>query len=333
MAPPMLSSQSPAAALVAMLVLSFQDVPSLPKPTPVPRGVRLPIARLTPDAVIAIPGAPADIAVDAGVAVATRETNEIAWIAPKTNAVSERTPIGASPCAGLAFGFGGAWVPACATPQLVRIDSATRKVVATIATPVLDGTASIVTGVGSVWVLADATGRLLRLDPDTNKPVAELSVPAGASALAFGEGALWVTIARTNQVVRIDAHTNVVEKVIRVGKAPSALAVGEGAVWTLNRGDGTVSRIDPKTNAPVAAIESGVTAADARIAAGEGAVWVTAAGSPLVRIDPASNAVTQQFEGEGGGGLAVGHGSVWLANTKAGTVWRLDPKLVASLVP
>lgn len=43
--------------------------------------------------------------------------------------------------------------------------------------------------------------------------------------------------------------------------------------------------------------------------------------------------MTQQFEGEGGGAIELGHGSLWLANTKAGTIWRIDPKLAASLVP
>jgi DNA-binding beta-propeller fold protein YncE len=125
----------------------------------------------------------------------------------------------------------------------------------------------------------------------------------------------------------------VVVALIAVGPSPSALAVGEGGVWSLNDGDGSVSRIDAKTNAVGATIASGVTKPGGRIAAGEGAVWITAPGLPLVRIDPATNRVTQQFEGEGGGGIAVGHGALWLANTAAGTIWRIDPRLVAALVP
>jgi streptogramin lyase len=327
------SRQPPAAALLGMLVLSFQGVPDLPAPTPVPAGVRLSIARVTPDARIPVPGVTDGVAVDGAVWVASRQTGDVARIDAKTNTVAGATPVGAPPCAGLAAGFGGIWAPVCGTTALVRLDATTREVVATMATTVLDGSASVATGVGSVWLLADAAGNLLRLDPDTNTPVAELSLPAGVTAVTFGEGALWVASGRTSQVARVDPHTNVVVALIAVGPSPSALAAGEGGVWSLNDGDGTVSRIDPKTNVVVATIASGVTRPGGRIAAGEGAVWVTAPGLPLVRIDPASNRVTQQFEGEGGGGIALGHGSVWLVNTAAGTLWRIDPRLVASLVP
>jgi streptogramin lyase len=316
-----------------MLVLSLQDVPVAPKPTPVPTAVRLSITRITPDATIPLPGAPTDMTMDAGVWVANRTTREIARIDPKTNAVAGATSPAAAPCAGMAAAFGGIWAPTCGPAALVRVDAKTQKVAATVTTSVLDGASSVATGVGSVWLLADAAGTLLRLDPDTNAPVAEISVPAGASALAFGEGALWVALGRTNQVARIDPHTNVVTTLIKVGRAPSALAVGEGGVWVLNQGDGTISRIDPKADAVAATIASGVATASGRMVAGEGALWITAPGLPLVRIDPGTNRVTQQFAGEGGGAIAIGHGSLWLANTKAGSVWRMDPKLVASLVP
>jgi virginiamycin B lyase len=333
MASLMSSSQTPAIALMAMLVLSQQDVPDLPRPTPVPAGVRLSITRITPDAKIPLPGAPADMTMDAGVWVANRATREIARIDPKTNAVTGATSAAAAPCAGIAADFGGIWAPACGPGALVRVDAKTQKVAATVTTSVLDGASSVATGVGSVWLLADAAGTLLRLDPDTNAPVAEISLPAGVNALAFGEGAVWIAIGRTSQVARIDPHTNVVTKLFKVGRAPSALAVGEGGVWVLNQGDGTISRIDPKTDAVVATIASGVATTGGRMVAGEGALWITAPGLPLVRIDPATNRVTQQFAGEGGGAIAIGHGSLWLANTKAGSIWRIDPKLVAALVP
>jgi streptogramin lyase len=329
----MSSSQPPAVALIGMLVLSLQDVPVAPKPTPVPIGVRLSITRITPDATISLPGAPADMAMDAGVWVANRTTREIVRIDPKTNAVVGTTPAGAAPCAGIAADFAGIWAPACSPQALVRVDAKTQQVAATVTTAVFDGASSVATGVGSVWLLAEARGTLLRLDPDTNAPVAEISLPAGVSALAFGEGAVWVVIGRTNQAARIDPHTNVVTKLIAVGRAPSALAVGEGGVWVLNQGDGTISRIDSKTDVVVATIASGVATAGGRMVAGEGALWITAPGLPLVRIDPGTNRVTQQFAGEGGGAIAIGHGSLWLANTKAGSIWRIDPKLVAALVP
>jgi virginiamycin B lyase len=178
--------------------------------------------------------------------------------------------------------------------------------------------------------MTDKKGTLARIDPATNKVVAEIYVPRGSFAVAFGEDAVWVTGTETSVLTRVDPNTNLVVQSIPVGKSPRFLAVGEGSVWTLNQGDGSVSRIDAKTNKVVATIEAGIPGGGGEIAAGEGSVWVTIFGFPISRIDPVSNKVVQQFAGEGGDAIRVGHGSVWLSNLRQGTVWRIDPKRIAA---
>jgi virginiamycin B lyase len=103
-------------------------------------------------------------------------------------------------------------------------------------------------------------------------------------------------------------------------------------VWTLNQGNGSVTRVDTSTNKVVKTIDVGMNVASGEIAAGEGSVWISAAGVPLVRIDPRTNKVAQRFSGEGGGAVFVAHGSVWIA-AGPNTTWRLDPKLVAGMRP
>ena len=95
----------------------------------------------------------------------------------------------------------------------------------------------------------------------------------------------------------------------------------------------SVSRIDPKTNKVIATIDVGVPGGGGEIAAGEESVWVTALQFPLSRIDPATNAVVQQFYGDGGDAVRVGLGSVWLSNLRAGNVWRLDPRRIEATLP
>ena len=181
--------------------------------------------------------------------------------------------------------------------------------------------------------MADQKGTLARIDPASNAVVAEIYVPAGSYGIAFGEGAVWVTSTAHDSVTRVDPNTNLILETIRVGKAPRFITSGFGSVWTLNQGDGSVSRIDPKTNKVIATIEVGVPGGGGEIAAGEGSVWVTAFQFPLSRIDPASNAVVQQFFGEGGDAVRVGLGSVWLSNLRAGNVWRLDPRRIEATLP
>jgi virginiamycin B lyase len=307
--------------------------------TPAPRpgtktpGVKISIERLKPDAVFEVPGAPDWIAVDEAVWISNRPKDNVTRLDPTTNRVAAVVAVGKQPCSGLATGFGTLWVPNCGDRTLSRVDLKTGAVTATIRTGIGDSEGSIAAGAESIWMMTDAKGTLSRFDPATNAVVAEIYVPEGSYGLAFGEGALWVTSTDHDCVVRVDPHTNLIVETIPVGKAPRFIATGMGAVWSLNQGDGSVSRIDAKTNKVVATIDVGVPGPGGEIEVGEGSVWVTAFEFPLTRIDPATNAVAQQFYGKGGDAVRVGLGSVWLSNLKAGTVWRIDPRRVQATVP
>jgi virginiamycin B lyase len=304
-----------------------------PKPGVKTPGIKIPIERLKPEAVFAVPGAPDWIAIDEAVWISNKPKDTIARLDPKTNTVAATVAVGKRPCSGLAAGFGSLWVPNCGDETVSRVDLKTGAITATIRTHIGDTEGSIVTGASSAWMIVDAKGTLARFDPATNAVVAEIYVAPGSYGLAFGDDAVWVTSTERNLVSRIDPHTNLVAETIAVGKAPRFIAVGGGAVWTLNQGDGSVSRIDPKTNKVVATIEVGVPGGGGDIAFGEGSVWVTSFEFPLSRIDPSTNAVAQQFVGKGGDAVRVGLGSVWLSNLEAGTVWRIDPRRVEATLP
>jgi virginiamycin B lyase len=318
-------------ALCVGSALLWQTTP--PKPGVKTPGVKIPIERLKPEAVFAVPGAPDWIVVDEAVWISNKPKDTVARLDPKTNEVAATIPVGKRPCSGLAAGFGSLWVPNCGDETISRVDLKSGAVSATIRTRIGNTEGSIVTGASSVWMIIDAKGTLARFDPATNAVVAEISVAPGSYGLAFGEDAVWVTSTERNLVSRIDPHTNLVAETIAVGKAPRFIAAGGGAVWTLNQGDGSVSRIDPKTNKVVATIEVGVPGGGGDIAVGEGSVWVTSFEFPLSRIDPSTNAVAQQFFGKGGDAVRVGLGSVWLSNLEAGTVWRIDPRRVLATLP
>ncbi|HTL12167.1 MAG TPA: hypothetical protein VL588_06755, partial [Bdellovibrionota bacterium] len=109
-------------------------------------------------------------------------------------------------------------------------------------------------------------------------------------------------------------------------------AAGEGAVWSLNQADGSVSRIDPATGTVTATIDVGVPGGGGDIKVGEGGVWVTAFGTPVSRIDPATNRITHQYTGSAGDALNVGYGSVWLPahGPNGPEIWRISASQVAS---
>jgi YVTN family beta-propeller protein len=315
---------------------SGQPQPRPPRPGVSTPGVKIPMARLKPEAVFEIPGVPDWIAIDEHVWISNKPKDSVTRIDPKTNTIVATIAAGSRPCSGLAAGLGSVWVPNCGDPKaatggepgLTRIDLKSGKPLATIRTGIAHTEGGVAVGAGSVWLLTDAKGTLARFDPATNAVVTEIYVTPGSYAVAFGEGAAWVTCTDKSLLTRIDPHTNLIVETIPVGPSPRFLAVGEGSVWTLNQGDGSVSRVDVKTNKVVATIEVGVPGGGGEIAVGEGSVWVTSFAFPISRIDPATNKVVQQFFGEGGDAIRVGHGSVWLSNLRQQNVWRLDPRRI-----
>jgi virginiamycin B lyase len=306
-----------------------EHLPATPRKTGVKTpGVQIPMARLKPDAIFPLPGAPDWMVIDDSVWISNRPKDSLTRIDPKTNKIVDTIAVGKGPCAGLALGFGSVWTPNCGDQTVARVDLKTGKVTAAIPTGIADSEGTIAASGDSIWLLTDTKGTLARFDPATNKVVAEIYVAPGSYAAAFGEDAVWVTSTQKNLVTRVDPHTNLVVEIIPVGPAPRFLATGEGSVWTLNQGDGTVSRIDPKTNKVVATIEVGVPGEGGDIAVGEGSVWVTSFEFPLSRIDPATNKVVQQFAGPGGDAVRVGQGSVWLTDLKGEQLWRIDPRRI-----
>lgn len=296
--------------------------------TPAPAApIRLPLTKLTPEASIAVKGEKTFVSGPDAMWILNRTTAELLKVDAKTNAIASTMKLESTPCASALIAFGSLWIGDCKTPAIVRIDPAASKVAAKIAVPASGAVGAFATAVGSVWTIIDRRGTLVRIDPDTNQIVAEVYLSAGSSAMAFGEGALWIADSKANTVTRVNPFTNVIGESVAVGKGPIAIAVGGGAVWSLNGADGTISRIDPKTNKVAATIKAGTTGASGAIVVGEGTVWASVPGQPLSRIDATANRLLQQFSGPGGGEVAIGFRSLWIAPT-ADTVWRIDPKRV-----
>jgi len=322
-----------ALALAAPLV-ARQESPARPKrPGVADVSLRVAMSRLKPDQVFDIPGVPDWIAIDEHVWVSNSPKHSVTRIDPSANKIVEAIVVGKNPCSGLTTGFGSLWVPNCGDPSVSRIDLKSGKLVETLSLTVGNSEGGLATGAGSIWMMTDARGTLARIDPATNKVVAEIYVAPGSFTVAFGEGAVWVTSTDKDVLTRVNPRSNVIEETITVGPRPRFLAVGEGSVWTVNQGDGTISRVDAKTNKVVATIAAGIPGPGGEISVGEGSVWVTSFEYPITRIDPSTNKVAQQFYGEGGDAIRIGHGSVWLSNLRQANVWRLDPKRIVATIP
>ncbi len=122
---------------------------------------------------------------------------------------------------------------------------------------------------------------------------------------------MWATTG--NAVLRIDVRTDQARQVLSdPGASLTRIAFGAGSLWVEDAAG--VLRVDPATGKVTARI--GIRASV--LSFGEGALWALRyiGGGPLIRIDPATNAV-RAFPLPPGKSwdLAAGEGAVWVSGT------------------
>lgn len=290
----------------------------------------------------------------AGLWVVSQQDGTVTRIDPETRTALKTIPVDGPPV-DVAVGADAAWVlvstrtdavPRGRSARVARIDPGLNSVLETIPLGVgprgFGSTASLAAGEGAVWVAnPEPNLPVSKIDVATNEKIATFSVGGtsrgfnsgtaggvpGGSGMAVGEGAVWV--GTDLGVIRISTSSNSSESFpsekIPLGVAvPTALAVDEGSVWVVARpgfrccpprpiGTGTLTRIDPTTNGVDWTLPIGGDPAG--VAVGEGSVWIADAGTrSVLRIDPKKHRVAARIRvGARPRGIAFGDGLVWLA--------------------
>ncbi|HYL72118.1 MAG TPA: hypothetical protein VEY89_12530, partial [Candidatus Dormibacteraeota bacterium] len=175
----------------------------------IPESTRHSISELLPVARLHL-GKTADwvaIAEDA-VWVGTTGPDGVAQINPRTNAIAASVPLPGEPCAGLAVGFGGLWVPLCGKPNsLARVDLRTRAVTLVAGVGPAEREGGITTSRDSVWLVTDAQGTLTRIQPATLQVRQRIAVPRGSLNPLFSDGLIWVTRSSGAEVSVVNAES------------------------------------------------------------------------------------------------------------------------------
>jgi DNA-binding beta-propeller fold protein YncE len=213
----------------------------------------------------------------------------------------------------------------------LRIDPRDNSVTAKI--PVGPQPEGIATTPGAVWVVNKGRPSVTRIDPATNRVVATIPIgPPRACCsdhmtVTAGAGVVWASVPSLSTVVRIDPATNAVTARIRLMGEPCAfLAADNRALWAAGgHCVGTVMRVDRRTNRPSGSVKGMV--APIGLAIGFGSVWVADLDSKSIdRINPRTARIIGRMPV---GGypvrLAVGFGSVWVRDDM-GRVLRIRPQ-------
>ena len=172
-------------------------------------------------------------------------------------------------------------------------------------------------------------GSVAFIDAQSGRLVAD--VPAGPSVgfIRAGLGSVW-EMEDSGVLLQIDPRTRHVTGSIAVGVNPGDVAVGEGAVWITDKNSQTLLRISPQygeiTRIPLPA--QGLSSPDVGggVAVGAGSLWVAEGLSRIVRIDPASGRVEATVSVPDAREVAFGDGAIWVGASDTGVLTKVDPR-------
>jgi YVTN family beta-propeller protein len=222
---------------------------------------------------------------------AGNDTNSIIGLDPISGRPRVTIPIGVTPF-DLAADDASVWVTSYWDDAIVRVDTASEKVVAIIREPG-QGPSGVAASGNTVWVANSRAGTVVRIDRPSSQVTATIPLPC--------------------------------QDPCPIGPTPLAIAATSKAVWVRNEQSGTLSRIDPQTNQVVATIDVG--AFDGRagldaMALTSSSVWLS--GTRLQRIDSGATAVSGTLD-VAAFTLGSGFGSLWVTDVQ-GRILRIDPQ-------
>lgn len=241
----------------------------------------------------------------------------------------------------------GASAPATRPPTAVSTSTSHPQRSAVVGTVRLNGFAQgMAFGAGSLWVASGE--RLARVNPADDRMEASLPIAAddsGPAGVAYGAGAVWVPVAVPGSVWRVDPRSNKVVAKVPLGESLAGfigVSATDGAVWVSSgeqqdgeRG-GILMRIDPHRNRVTARVPLPGVPSD--VAAARSSVWVALTNGQVLEVDAGRGRVIGAVDTGGPLGftqtVALGGGSVWLADPLSGVVLRVDPdsaKVVGSV--
>jgi streptogramin lyase len=244
----------------------------------------------------------------------------VSRVDPASDRVEARIPVHLTP-GPLSAGLGSVWV-ADTGGGVTRIDPQKNRVIGVI--HVSGPLTGVAVGFGHVWATSSVQDALYEIGARSHKVLKTLSV-FDASAVATGLGAVWVAGGTSSNVVEVEPEKAKVAHRIDVPQGAHNVAVIGGNVWVSSGDSGdAVSRINPK-NRRVRSIALEHSSFPDGLAGTDRVVWVGEyQGGRVIAIDPHTVQVVARIGvGAGPAIVAVGFGSLWVANFEGKSLWRL----------
>ena len=194
-------------------------------------------------------------------------------------------------------------------------------------------------GSGASTVRA-APNSLAVIDIRSDRLVDAVAVGARPGGVAFGSGSLWAANLDDQTISRVDPKTLRTLRTIKVAGPPTGIAASAGGAWVVESNltsdvavpNGTssvfVDHVDPEFNTlgPPVRIGDVLLTGPGAIAAQGTSVWVAPSTGPLTRLNALTGQKARHLDPNASpAGIAIGEGAVWLTDTAADNVVRVDP--------
>ena len=173
------------------------------------------------------------------------------------------------------------------------------------------------------------------VDAGSGRPGFALPLPGRPTALRATGSTVWAATVDSASLTGVDAHTRSIIREVPLRRTPDAMAVGARAAWIANGARGELVRITlgyADATRPIRFRRGRPPRSSAQgtsVAAGAGGVWVTDGSRRLVRVDPATRAVTAIRVDRPLDGVTAGAGAVWAISASRASVLRIDPRTKA----
>lgn len=262
------------------------------------------------------------------------DDGRVVQIDPATNAVTGEIKVDSTTslhdfCQGLGTDGENVWVCALkgdedqSTIDVVRIDPATRSVVATAAVDKIFDQFTMPFLDNRIWVLTGDGSSLVGIDVATNLAGPSIELGARCFQVAAAKNELLVTCKLDDLLLRVDPESMQVAARRAFSPSPWNIRATEDAVW-IGLGN-AVQRLDPVTLNPVAAFPG--LSGDLDFFVTDDAIWVRLNDAFLYRIDPESNQIVEQIVSDQRfydmGGLFVTPDAIWTSAGNDDLVLRI----------
>ncbi len=187
-------------------------------------------------------------------------------------------------------------------------------------------------------VIRVAPNSLAAIDTHSDRVTGAVPVGDRPGAVAFSSGSLWVGNLDDQNISRVDPRALRTLRTIAVAGPPTGIAATNSGVWVVesnlnpDSAPGTsrlvVGRVDPEFDTLGAAVQIGnvVPSGPGAIAAQGNSVWIAPSTGLLTQLNATTGEVARQLDPNASpAGLALGEGAIWLTDSEANNVVRVDP--------